>query len=40
MLLSAERRLFLKAILRESCCGRLLVSRDFGDSSEILSVVS
>ena len=28
----------LKAILRESYCGRLLVSGDFRDSSEIVSV--
>ena len=30
----------LKAILRESYCGRLLVSGDLRDSSEIVSVVS
>ena len=30
----------LKAIPRESYCGRLLVSGDFRDSSEIVSVVS
>ena len=30
----------LKAIPRESCCRRLLTSRNFGDSSEITSVVS
>ena len=30
----------LKAIPRESYCGRLLISWNFGDSSEIVSVVS
>ena len=30
----------LKVILRKSYCGRLLVSRNFGDRSEIVSVVS
>ena len=29
----------LKAILRESYCRRLLISRNFGDSSEIVLVV-
>ena len=39
-MLSSERRLFLKAIPRESYCGRLPVLGDFGDSTEIVSVVS
>ena len=30
----------LKAISRESYCGRPLISRNFGDSSEIVSMVS
>lgn len=30
----------LKAILRESHCGRPLISKNFGDSSEVVSVVS
>ena len=30
----------LKAIPRENYCGRLLISRNFGDSSENVSVVS
>ena len=30
----------LKAISRESYCGRSLISRNFGGSSEIASVVS
>ena len=30
----------LKVILRKSYCGRLLISRNFGDRSEIVSVVS
>ena len=30
----------LKAIPRENYCGRLLISRNFGDSSEIVLVVS
>ena len=30
----------LKAMPRESYCGRLLISRNFGDNSEIVSVVS
>ena len=29
-----------KAIPRDGCCGRPLISRNFGDSSEIVSVVS
>ena len=39
-MLSSERRLFLIAIPRESYCGRLPVQGDFGDSTEIASVVS
>ena len=39
-MLSSERRLFLKAIPRESYCGRFPVLGDFGDSTEIVSVVS
>ena len=31
---------FLKAIPRESYCGRLLISRNFGASSEIVSVIN
>ena len=30
----------LKAMPRESYCGRLLISRNFGDNSEIVLVVS
>ena len=30
----------LKAIPKENYCGRLLISRNFGDSSEIVLVVS
>ena len=30
----------LKAIPRESHCGRPLISKNFGDSSEVVSVVS
>ena len=30
----------LKAIQRESYCRRFLISRNFGDSSEVVSVVS
>ena len=30
----------LKALPRESCPGRLLILRDFGDSGEIVSAVS
>ena len=30
----------LKAMSRESKCGRPLISRNFGDSSEIVSMVS
>ena len=30
----------LKAIPRESLCGRPLISKNFGDSSEVVSVVS